>query len=71
MFALINAAAEAAEPDKTPFYIAGIVLAAWAVLLSGFGLSKPDFPSGGAARGVMAITVVLVGAAAVAAVATG
>ena len=71
MFALISAAAEHAEPDKTPFYIAGILLAGWAVVLAGFGLSKPDFPSAGAAKGVMAITVVLVGAAAVTAVTTG
>jgi hypothetical protein len=74
MHALLVAAAEAAEhaePSKTAFYIAGGALAAWAVILSAFGLSKPDFPTGAAAaRGVMAISVVLVGAALVAAVAT-
>ena len=71
MFALISAATEHAEPDKAPFYIAGILLAAWAVVLSAYGLSKPDFPSAGAARGVYAITTVLVGAALVTAVITG
>ena len=71
MFALIAEVVEHAEPDKTPFYIAGCLLAAWAVVLSAYGLSKPDFPSAGAARGVMAITAVLVGGALVAAVATG
>ena len=64
--------AEHAEPSKTAFYIAGIALAAWAVILSAYGLSKPDFPAGAAAaRGVMAISVLLVAAAAIAAVATG
>jgi len=71
MNALLVAAAEQAEPSKTGFYIAGIALAGWAVILSAFGLSKPDFPGGAAAaRGVMVISVVLVAAAMVAAVAT-
>ncbi len=34
----------AAEPSKVPFYIAGAVLAAWAVILAGIGLTRPSFP---------------------------
>ncbi|MCW2991074.1 MAG: hypothetical protein JWM73_1668 [Solirubrobacterales bacterium] len=73
MHALLVAAAEgAAETSKTAFYLAGGALAAWAVILSALGLSRPEFPgSDGAARGVMAISTVLVIAAMAAAVATG
>ena len=72
MHALLVLAAEGAEPSKTAFYVAGGVLAAWAVILSAIGLSRPEFPgSDGAARGVMAISAILVIAAAAAAVATG
>jgi hypothetical protein len=71
MHALLVAAAEHAEPSKTAFFIAGGALAAWAVLLSFFGLTRPDFPgNAAAARGVMAISTVLVAAAAITAVAT-
>jgi hypothetical protein len=60
-----------AGPSKTPFFIVGGALAAWAVILSALGLSRPDFPGNAtAARGVMAISVVLVAGAMVAAVAT-
>ena len=61
----------AGEPSKTPFYIAGGVLVAWAVLVAFLGLSRPDFPgSASRARGVMAISVVLVLGATSMAVAT-
>jgi hypothetical protein len=71
MHALLVAAAEHAEPSKTGFYIVGGVLAAWAVTLAAIGLNRPDFPGGaGAARGVMAISAVLVIGAMAAAVAT-
>ena len=47
----------AAAKSRTPFYIAGGVLVAWALLLSlGVGLRKPDFPSN--LRGQRAISVV-------------
>ncbi|HEX3392350.1 MAG TPA: hypothetical protein VHS55_07280 [Solirubrobacteraceae bacterium] len=47
----------AAAKSKTPFYIAGGLLVAWALLLSlGIGLRKPDFPSN--LRGQRAISVV-------------
>jgi hypothetical protein len=72
MHALLVLASEGAEGSKTAFYIAGGALAGWAVLLSAIGLTRPDFPgSDGASRGVMAISAILVIAAAAAAVATG
>lgn len=63
MLDLFVLAAETAqeEHDATLFYLAGGILAAWAVLLAAIGLSRPDFPgSDGASRGVMAISTVLV-----------
>lgn len=64
LHSMIAAAAEKAEPDKTPFYIGGGLLAAWAVIVSAIGLSRPDFPrSPGLARVVMLISVVLVAGA--------
>jgi plastocyanin len=52
----------AAEKSKVPFFIAGGVLVAWALILSmGIGMRDPRFPATVAAeRGVMAITAVLV-----------
>jgi plastocyanin len=53
------AAAEA--PSKVPFYIAGGVLVAWAVLVALWGISHADFPgSTGRARLVMVTSFVLV-----------
>jgi hypothetical protein len=61
----------AAEPSKVPFYIAGGVLALWAVVLSGIGLTQPEFPfHQRGARGVMAISFVLIVIALVAAIGT-
>jgi hypothetical protein len=61
----------AAEPSKTPFYIAGALLVLWAIVLGGIGLAKPDFPaSDGTARLTMGITFVLMLAAIGTAVAT-
>jgi plastocyanin len=61
-----------AEKSKVPFYIAGGLLVAWALFVSlGLGMRRPDFPSSVAGqRGVMAITAVLVLAAASTAVLT-
>jgi hypothetical protein len=68
---LLSLAAEEAEPSKTPYYIIGIALAGWAVVLSFVGLRSPEFPGGGgAARGVMTLSVVLAIAAMAAAVLT-
>jgi hypothetical protein len=48
----------------TGFYIAGGVLAGWALLVSALGIMREDFPgSGGATRLVSAISVLLVVAA--------
>ena len=61
-----------AEKSKVPFYVAGGALVLWAVVLSlALGMRKPDFP--GSAMGervVIAITIVLVIAAASMAVVT-
>ena len=56
---LVLAAAE--EPSKVPFYLAGGLLAGWAVVLGAIGLSRPEFPGGlTGERGVITISVVLV-----------
>ena len=69
VLSLLLAAAEEAEPSKTPFYVAGGALAVWAVLLSAIGLTRPSFPGTAAAsRGVMALSALLVVAARAAAV---
>jgi plastocyanin len=61
----------AAAPSKVPFYVAGGLLAGWAVLLGLLGLSHPDFPgSEGRARLVVLTTGVLVAATLTAAVLT-
>jgi hypothetical protein len=50
----------AAEPSKVPFYIAGGLLALWAVMVSWLGLTRPDFPFGQRGqRGVISISFVL------------
>ncbi|HEY2283399.1 MAG TPA: hypothetical protein VGH60_07605 [Solirubrobacteraceae bacterium] len=61
-----------AEKSKVPFYIAGGALVLWAAILSlALGMRKPDFPgSATGERVVIAITVVLVIAAASMAVVT-
>jgi plastocyanin len=59
------------EPSKVPFYIAGGVLAAWAVMLAVQGLRNSEFPrTPGAARLVMVTSGVLVLVAVSMAVAT-
>jgi hypothetical protein len=68
---LVLAQAEAAEPSKTIYYIAGGALALWAVVLSFVGLRSPEFPGDSrAARGVMALSAVLAAAAMATAVIT-
>jgi hypothetical protein len=69
--ALLVFAAEEAEPSKTAFYVCGGLLAGWAVVLGVLGLRSPEFPGGASgARGVMAISTVLVVATMAAAVIT-
>jgi plastocyanin len=54
----------AAAPSKVPFYVAGGLLAAWAVVLAVNGIRRPDFPSSkGGRRGVIGASLVLVLAA--------
>ncbi|MDQ3721954.1 MAG: hypothetical protein M3376_02570 [Actinomycetota bacterium] len=51
--------------SETPFFVAGAILVAFAILISVIGFKKPDFPgNASAARGVMAVSVALVAAAA-------
>lgn len=61
-----------AEKSKVPFYIAGGLLVAWALLLSlGIGARRSDFPANeGQQRAVMGITTILVLAAVAMAVVT-
>jgi len=61
----------AGDPSKVPFYIAGGLLVVWALALAGLGLTRPAFPGDArGARGVMAVTFVLMIAAMATAVLT-
>jgi hypothetical protein len=61
----------AAEPSKVPFYLAGAVLVAWAVLLAAAGLTRPSFPYGPTGqRAVMLISLLLAALAIAMAIAT-
>jgi plastocyanin len=64
----------AAAKSKTPFYVAGALLVAWALFVSlGLGLRRENFPGSiTAQRAVMAITALLViGAASTAVITSG
>jgi hypothetical protein len=69
---LTFAATEGEEPSKTLFYIAGGLLAAFAVVISAIGITRHETfpPSRGAARGVMALAIALVAFAMASAVIT-
>ena len=57
---MLSALIAAAEPSKVPFYIAGAVLASWAVVLAWIGLTRPSFPFNvRGQRGVIAISLLL------------
>ena len=57
-------AAEEHHKSELPFFVAGGLLATFAVIISVFGFKKPDFPANAvAARGVMTTGIVLVAAA--------
>jgi plastocyanin len=61
----------AAAPSKVPYYVAGGLLAAWAVLVAAWGISHAEFPtSPGRARLVMLTSLMLVAATMTAAVVT-
>ena len=58
------------QPHEVPFYVAGGLLALFAVLVSVLGLRRPDFPGGArGGRGVIALGAALVAAAVTMAVA--
>jgi len=60
-----------AEPSKVPFYIAGGVVALWAVALAGLGLTQPEFPYNvRGQRGVVAFSLMLIVIAIAAAILT-
>ncbi len=61
----------AAEPSKVPFYIAGAVLASWAVVLAWIGLTRPSFPFNiRGERAVIGISLLLAALAIAMAIAT-
>ena len=68
---LVLAAAEAEEKSKVPFFIAGGLLACWAIVLFALGMRNATFPGGQTGqRGVMAVSLVLMAAAMATAVIT-
>ena len=69
---IVFAAEEAHEKSHTAFYVAGGILAAWALLVSFIGIrGHEDWPANEtAARGVMGISTLLVVAAMATAVLT-
>jgi hypothetical protein len=69
---VVFAATEGEESSKTAFYAAGAILAAWAVLVAGVGITRHETfpPSRGAARGVMLVSALLVVATMAAAILT-
>jgi drug/metabolite transporter (DMT)-like permease len=71
--ALITFAAEESEPSKVPYYVAGGMLAAFAVIVAVIGIARHENfpPTPGAARAVMGIAVLLVVATMASAVLTG
>ena len=71
LLALLQVAAEEAEPSKVPFFLAGGALAAWAIVLFAIGMRSESFPgSQTAERGVIAVSALLMVAAMATAVIT-
>ncbi len=60
------------ESDKTLFYVVGGLAAVYAVVIATLGIKKHDFPATkGAARGVFALSTVVVLAAMASSIITG
>jgi hypothetical protein len=58
---LVFAQEEAEEPSKAPFYIAGILLVVWALVVATLGIRNERFASAPRlARTIMAVSAVLV-----------
>jgi glucan phosphoethanolaminetransferase (alkaline phosphatase superfamily) len=58
---LVFAQEEAEEPSKVPFYVAGILLVVWALVVATVGIRNERFASEKrVARPVMAVSAVLV-----------
>jgi hypothetical protein len=58
--ALFVLAAEESHKSETPFYVAGIVFAVWAVVIGVHGLRSETFPtSAGQGKAIAAVSVVL------------
>jgi hypothetical protein len=71
MLALLLSVADAKEPDKTGFYIAGGVLVIWALAVTFYGMRTEKWPpSLGGQRVVLLVSVLLVAAAMASAVLT-
>jgi hypothetical protein len=69
---LTFAAEEAEEPSKTPFYLAGILLVVWALVVATIGIRNEGFASESrVAHAVMGVSAVLVLATTAMAVVTG
>jgi hypothetical protein len=73
VLSVLAAAAADEEHSKTAFYVAGLVLVAWAVIISVVGTRSAETfpPSKGARTAVCALTALLVAAAMATAVLTG
>ena len=73
MLLLLQAAEEAAEPSKTPFYILASCLVAFALILAAIGTARHEtFPrSRGVATAIMGVCALLVAGTMFTAVITG
>jgi hypothetical protein len=64
LLAAAEHAAEEHHKSELPFFVAGGILASFAIIISVVGFKKPEFPATEVeARGVMAVSVVFVAAA--------
>jgi hypothetical protein len=64
LLAAAEHAAEEHHKSELPFFVAGGLLVAFAIIISVVGFKKPEFPANDqAARGVMALSVALVAGA--------